>query len=197
MNVSLIEMVFAIALSGVILASAIIPTTQVMIAYQDAELDGQIMLMQSAAAVRAQQVANAVWRDPNAPDGHATLQSATAGQLQVGDWQLRAANGRLEQQRQATGWKTIAEPVQSFAFAYLLTSGVWTAAPAAGELGSVIVVRCGWNDSRSGLSYGATAVVPDRCFSAGVLSLERPSTGTAYRRADYERHSTLTLGTWP
>jgi hypothetical protein len=183
--------------SGLILASAIIPTTQVMVAYQDAELNGQTMLAQTAATVRAEQLIGAVWRDPNAPDGHATLQAATASQLQVGDWQLRASGNRLEQQRSAGGWTPLAQPVQGFSFQYLLDDGTWTAAPAAGQFADVIVIRFTWTDADSGLPYGGLVVTPDCSFAAGGIDLETPSIGTPYRRADYTRTMTLSLGTWP
>jgi len=197
MNVSLIEMVLAIALSGLILASAILPTTQVMVAYQDAELEGRTMLAQTAAAVRAEQLVGAIWRDPNAPDGHATLQAALASQLQVGAWQLRASGNRLEQQRSTGGWAPIAQPVQGFSFQYLLDSGTWTAAPAAGELADVIAIRFAWSDPDSGLPYGGLVVTPDCSFAAGTISLETPSVSNPYRRTDYTRTMTLSLGRWP
>lgn len=197
MNVSLIEMVLAIALSGLILASAILPTMQVMVAYQDAELNGQTMLAQSAAAVRAEQLAGAVWRDPNAPDGHATLQTASASLLQVGDWQLRTSGDQVQQRRSTGSWAPVAEPVQGFTFQYLLDDGTWTAAPAAGQLADVIAIRFSWSDSDSGLPYGGLVVTPDCTFAAGTISLETPSVSNPYRRTDYTQTMRLSLGTWP
>ena len=129
MNASLLEMVLAIALSGLIFASALIPTTQSMVAYQEAELDLQSMTAQTLALARAEQLAGAIWRDPNAPPDGAGLSAAAADQMQVGTWGLRQNGGHLEQQRQAAGWAVLAPAVQNFSFQYLLRSGVWTAAP--------------------------------------------------------------------
>jgi hypothetical protein len=190
-------MVLAIALSGLILAAALLPLTQIMVAYQDAELDGQTMQAQRAAVTRAEQIGNSIWRDPNAPAGHAGLQTAIVTQLQVGDWQFRGSGTRIEQQRLAEGWATIAQPVQSFGFQYVLSDGTCTAAPDAGELAEVIAVKVGWSDSASGLQYAGTSIPPDSSFMAGLVELDRPGTGTPYHRSDYERHVTLTLGSWP
>ena len=197
MSASLLEMVLAIALSALIVASALLPLTQVVVQYQEAELDSQTMQAQGAAAVRAAQIANAIWRDPNAPASLADLQTASATQLQVGDWRIRVDGTRVEQQHESEGWATIAEPVQDFSFQYVLNTGTSTAAPTADELAGVIAVKVGWSDVTSGLQYGGTLVPPDCAFTGGVVTLSAPSTGKAYKRADYEQHVTLTLGTWP
>ncbi len=198
MNVSLIEMVLAIALSGLILASAIIPTTQVIVTYQEAELDGQTMLAQSAAALRAATLVNSIWRDPNAPDGHAALETAKDDSLRVGDWRLRAKSGRLEQRGEPGDWATLATPVSAFSLQYLLGSGTWTSAPHDDDDDGdyVIAIRFNWNDPDSGLAYGGVLVSPDCAFAAGLVNLPTPSTANPYRRADYTRSTTLSLGSW-
>jgi hypothetical protein len=194
MNASLLEMVLAIALSGLIFASALIPTTQSMVAYQEAELDLQSMTAQTLALARAEQLAGAIWRDPNAPPDGAGLSAAAADQMQVGTWGLRQNGGHLEQQRQAAGWAVLAPAVQNFSFQYLLRSGVWTAAPAPADRANVLAIRYGWTDPASGLPYAGGFVAPDHAFAAGLISLQRPGLSTPYHRADYARQMTLTRG---
>jgi hypothetical protein len=196
MNVSLIEMVLAIALSGLILASAILPTTQVIVTYQEAELDGQTMMAQSAAALRAATLVNSIWRDPNAPAGYAALQAANPNAFRVGDWQWRASGGRVEQRGQSGGWAVLATPVDAVSLQYLLGDGTWTSAPGGSRLSDVIAIRFNWTDPDCSLAYGGIRVPPDRSFAAGVVSLPTPSTTNPYRRADYTRSTTLPLGTW-
>jgi hypothetical protein len=197
MNVSLIEMVLAIALSGLILASAILPTTQVMVTYQQAEWDWQTMLAHAAAALRVEQLLDAIWRDPNAPGGHAALGAAQAHQIQVGNWELRANGTQLQQQRQSGGWAQLVAPAQAFAFRYLLGSGEWKASVGTSKLGDVVAARFDWTDPDSGLPYGGVWVLPDHSFSAGLISVYPTSTAPPYYRSDYEQTMTLSLGTWP
>jgi hypothetical protein len=197
MSASLLEMVLAIVLSGLIFASALIPTTQSLAAYEEAQLGLQNMTAQTLALTRAEQLVGAIWRDPNAPPDGANLQAAVADRLQVGTWELRQSGGRVEQQRQAAGWSPLATPVQSFSFQYLLRTGVWTAAPASGDLAKVLAVRYGWTDPTGGLPYGGLLVAPDHAFAAGLIALAAPDHSTTYHRADYARQITLTLGAWP
>lgn len=197
MNASLLEVVLAIFLSGVIFASALIPTTQSMVAYQEAELNQQSMTAQMLALARVEQLAGAIWRDPNAPPDGAALTVAAASQLQVGTWEFRQSSSVLQQQRQAAGWSGLAGPVQNFSFQYLLRTGVWTATPAPADLANVLAVRCGWTDPAGGRPYGGVLVAPDHAFAAGLVSLAVPSHTTPYHRADYALQITLTLGSWP
>jgi hypothetical protein len=196
MNASLIEMVLAIALTGLILASAVMPTVQTVVANQEAELDWQTMMTHSAAAIRAEQVAGMIWRDPNAPDGYFPLRAARVDQLQVGNWQLRADGTAIEQQAPSGSWTPIAGDVQGFGLQYLLNSGAWTSSPNAVELDKVIAIRFNWSQANHGLRYGGLLAVADREYSAGPLSLRTLGAGPAYRRSDYARHTTLSLGTW-
>lgn len=197
MNASLLEMVLAIALSGLIFASALIPTTQSMVAYQEAELDLQSTTAQMLALARAEQLTSAIWRDPNAPPDGAGLSAAAADEMQVGTWGFRQNGGRLEQQPQFAGWSALTGPVQNFSLQYLLRTGVWTAAPAPADRANVLAIRYGWIDPASGLPFAGEFVTPDHAFAAGLISLQRPSLSTPYRRADYARQMTLTLGNWP
>ena len=196
MTASLVEMVMAIVLTGLIFASAIIPTVQTLVAYQDAELDLQKGTVQTTAAVRAEQVAADIWRDADPPDSGAPLQVAGAGRLEVGDWELREEKGRVEQRWRAGVWTPIAEPVLSFSFQYLLNDGTWVTTVPKAKLDAVLAVRFGWSDPDSGMPSSGLIVAPDRAFSAGLLELSMPDTSAKYRRKDYEREITLSLGSW-
>ena len=88
---SLLEMVLAIALTGLIFASAIIPTTQIVADYQKAEVDLQARTRHAMAGLRFEQVAGTTWRDPNGPAGTAALHTAQRSQLQFGRADLQLA----------------------------------------------------------------------------------------------------------
>lgn len=189
-------MVMAIAICGLIFASAIIPTTQVIATYQATQTAAQAATAQTMAAVRPEQVGSSIWRDADPPTGHDALASALETQLQVGNWTLRQADTSFEQQWQAAGWTPLADPVETFAFGYLLTDGSWTASVSAGDLDDVIALKFAWNDADSGSAFFGMAVLPDRAFSAGQLELALPDTSDPYDRSDYEQTITLSLGSW-
>ncbi len=190
-------MVIAIAVAGIIFASAIIPTTQIMTAYQEAELDLRNMTTQCLAAVRIEQLVGSIWRDPNAPPGGLPLQAAAADRLQVGSWELRCNQGSIEQRHSGGTWTPVAGPVQSFGLQYLLADGSWTGTPPADQLSRIVAIRFAWVDPASGTPYGGQVVAPDHAFSAGLIQLSPPITTIPYRRADYEREISLPLGSWP
>jgi len=196
MRASLLEMVLAICIAGLIFASAIIPTTQTAVAYQRAESAVRDSVWQVTAVVRAEQIAASIWRDAEPPAGHETLQTAAPAQLKIGDWELREDSGRLQQKRASTAWQSIAEPVQSFSFGYLLNSGSWTSSVSAAQLDDVLAVRFTWSDVERGRPYGGLIVAPDRAFGGGLIELPQPDTSQAYEREDYERKITLSLGSW-
>jgi hypothetical protein len=196
MNASLVEMALAIGIAGLIFASAIVPTTQSAIAYQQAEAELRQATAQATAATRAEQVAGSIWRDADPPGGHATLERARAVRLQVGDWKLRENGGSLEQQSKSTAWAAIAEPVQNLSFKYLLNDGSWATSVNKAQLGDVLAVRYSWADPDSGRTYDGRVIAPDRAFSAGLLKLPQPDTAQPYQRKDYERTLTFSLGSW-
>ena len=196
MSASLVEMVLAIAIAGLILAAAIIPTTETVVAYQQAEAELRQATSQATAAVRAEQVAANIWRDADPPTDHATLQRAWAGWLQVGGWELRQEEDRFEQKRDPTAWTPIAEPVQALSFQYLLNDGSWTTSVAEAQLDEVLAVRFDWGDPVSGREYGGLVLAPDRAFSTGLIQLPPPDTSEPYDREDYEQTVTLSLGSW-
>ena len=196
MNASLLEMVLAIALSGLIFASALIPTTQSMLTYQEGAVDLQNRSAQMLTLARAEQLAGAIWRDPNAPPDTANLQAAAAARLQIGSWELRQSGGRMEQRYRSGRWSTLASPVQKFSYQYLLRTGVWTTAPPAAQRANVLAVRYSWTDPASRLQYSGTLVAPDHAFAAGVVNLPMPDLTGRYQRSNYARRITLRLGNW-
>jgi len=196
MSASLLEMVLAIAIAGLIFAAAIIPTTQTVVAYQEVQAQTRQATRQGTAVVRPEQIAAVIWRDADAPENHDDLLKAQSNQLTVGDWELRLANKSFEQNRKSAGWAPIAEPVDSFAFQYLLSSGTWTSSVAKGQLGNVLALRFDWNDSDNGRKYGGLVVMPDQAFSSGLIELPQPDTSKPYKRKDYERTVNLSLGSW-
>jgi hypothetical protein len=196
MQASLLEMVLAITIAGLIFAAAIIPTTQTMVAYQEAEANVRTATSQATATVRAEQVAASIWRDADPPQDHDTLSTAQSSRMEVGDWELRKTADCFQQKWASTGWSPIAEPVQSFAFQYLLNDGSWAASATASELEDVLAVRFDWSDPDTGRTYGGLIVTPDHAFAAGLIELPQPDTSEPYSREDYERTVTLSLGSW-
>jgi hypothetical protein len=194
---SLLEMVLAIALTGLIFASAIIPTTQIVADYQKAEVDLQARTRHAMAGLRFEQVAGTTWRDPNGPAGTAALQTAQRSQLQVGTSELREAGGALQQRIGGGSTATLVPSLTGFAYSYLLNNGTWAANPTAGQLGQIIALRASWTAPGSNTPFSTLVVAPDRRFGAGQLILPQPNTSQAYRRSNYVRNLTYTLGRWP
>lgn len=196
MNASLIEMVLAIVIAGIIFASAIIPTTQMALAYQEAEAEVRQATSQATASIRPQQLVASIWRDASPPANHDTLVRAQASRLTVGNWDLRGSGGSCEQKWSAGGWTPIATPVASLSFEYLLNDGTWAPSVGSSSLGDVLAVRFAWNDPDNGRKYGGLIVAPDRSSSAGLIQLLQPDTSSTYQRSDYERTITFSLGSW-
>jgi hypothetical protein len=197
MNVSIVEMVMAMVVFGIILASAVLPTVQVLVTYQEVDRCAQSLLAESAALVRAEQLLEAVWRDPNAPAGHGALLNAQAHQFQIGNWEWRGTGTQLQQQWQSGGWARLAEPVQTFAFEYLMNTGEWRTSVPSGSLAEIVAARFDWADPNSALSYGSQWVFPDYCFAAGLIGVHPVSFAPPYYRSDYERSAVFSLGMWP
>jgi hypothetical protein len=197
MGASLLEMVLAIALTGMIFAAALLPTSQSLVDYQKSELDLRNLSAHGMATVRFEQVAGGIWRDPNGPPGAATLQAASANQLQTSYWELTASAGTWRQRYQAGAAATLLPAVSAFTYQYLLNTGAWTASPTAAQRSSIVAIRCTWTDPVSGLPLGSLAVLPDHRFSAGLLVLPQPDMSQAYSRDNYRRNLAFALGAWP
>jgi hypothetical protein len=193
---SLLEMVLAIAIAGIIFAAAIIPTTQTIAAYQAGEAEVRQAALQNRACVRPEQVIEKVWRDAAPPDGYDALGRAQAAELTIGAWALRESGGRFEQNRDGAGWSPIAEPVENLAFSYLGRSGIWVNSVDAADFDNVLAVRFNWTDAAAGRAYRGLGVLPDRCFAGGRIDLSPPDTSKAYQRADYTRKFSISLGEW-
>jgi hypothetical protein len=197
MSASLLEMVLAIALAGLIFAAAIIPTSQTLVDYQKSEIDLRNLSAHGMATVRFEQVAGGIWRDPNGPPGGASLQAASATQLRTSFWDLSRSSGRWQQRYQGGTAATLLPAVSSFTYQYLLSTGAWITSPTASQRSKIVAVRCNWTDPVSGLPLSSLAVLPDHRFSAGLLVLPQPATTQPYSRDNYHRNHTFSLGAWP
>ena len=204
MTASLVEMVLAIAITGIIFVSAIVPTTQIMIAYQEAEAGVRGATAHAMAGVRVEQTAAAIWRDDDPPENHAKLAGLGNRLLEVGAWrlELRSRTDEIGQQHSggwASPWTPLTGSVQTRSGftgmnRFLLNDGSWGPSGAADD---VLAVQWGWADPGNGRQYGGLMVAPDRQFSAGLIELPQPETSVKYDRDDYERTMTLSLGSWP
>lgn len=196
MSASLLEMVLAIAIAGLIFAGAIIPTTNLAVAYQRGEALVRQATAESLAAVRVEQIFSTLWRDPQPPGGHGPLQAASRSRMRIGDWQVGRARDRLEQRRQGVPSGVIAEPVANVSFQYLLTDGSWVSQVRSARRDDVLALRFSWTDRATGRRYQGAALAPDRAFSGNLIELPEPDTGTPYRREDYMRTAHFSLESW-
>lgn len=195
MSVSLLEMVAAIAIAGVIFAGALIPVTQTVLAYQEAEADGQQRDSQYLATQRVRQLTASVWRTGDPPPGHAALTDAGARVLGVGTCELRQAKKQLQQNDTAAGDGILAAPVESFALSYQLADGQVTTGVDAGDFDQITAIHYKWKDD--GVIYGGVAWPTDRALSGWMLTLPEPeSAAVSYRRADHKQTINLTVKPW-
>jgi hypothetical protein len=186
-------MVLAIALTGIVCLSAIVPTTQAIATYQAGETHQRQAAAHELAAVRIEQLANSVWRDPNGPAGGARLQFARGTQFEAGGCGVRLAGTRLETLSNGT-WAQLAPAAGTLVFEYLGPDGLWTSTPSS--LGNVVALRASWVDTAGSRPRFVTIVFPDCAFTAGRLKVQPPSAGGAYDRASYQRALNLPLGSW-
>lgn len=196
MSSSLLEMVLAIALSGLILGSAIMPTISVMSDYERLQLDLRTTTAHALAAVRAEQIAGAIWRDPEPPAGLAPLGSAATNRLVVGDWTFTANSGRIEQACGNGPGAALTEAAAAFAGQYLRNDGTWTVNVPPGQLAGVVALRLGWREPDSNTPFSAVVVPLDTAFGAATLSLAAPQSSEPYNRAACERTVAFTIGSW-
>lgn len=193
---SLLEMVLAITIAGIIFAGAIIPTTQTIAEYQECQADLARATRQELARVRPEQIIERTWRDLAPPVGYGALSRAYAAELTVAQRGLRASGEQVEQNEAGGDWTPIAAPVRNFSFGYLGKDGVWANAVASENLDDVVAVRFSWSDAESGRTYIGFALPPDRCHSGGRIELSSPDTPQPYQREDYTRKFSISLGEW-
>jgi hypothetical protein len=196
MNSSLLEMVLAIALSGLILASAVIPTTQALMKYEAAQLDLRNMEAHALVLTRAEQLTGAIWRDANGPTGTGALAVGETGAWSVGWWAMRVNGDRLEQRFQSGTWGLLASPVQSVSAQFMLDTGVWTSNPPSDSVGEIIAMRFGWTAADSKQPHGGAYVTPDHALNHRLLWLAAPDHSKPYQRSDYACQIKLTVGAW-
>jgi len=197
MSASLVEMVLAISIAGLIFAAALVPMTSAVVTYQETEAQARASDAHAIAAVRAEQIAAGIWRDADPPGACGDLAAAAQNELTVGDWSFRQNAGDVQQSWQGGAGATLANSASSFSFEYLLTNGTWVTAAGGEELDEVVAARVAWTDAEKGVRVAGGAVPGDRCFSAGLLELPEPDTSEPYQRSDYERAWALSLGRWP
>jgi hypothetical protein len=197
MGTSLIELVLAMMIAGLIIAAAILPMTQAAVAYQETELAVRTATAQAMATVRLSQVAESIWRDDDAPPGLDIVRRARPSELTVGDWSVRQHSGWLEQSLGNRGWARIAGPVSDVTFVYLLSDGSQASSVASSRLDDIVAIRYSWRDAETGRRRVGRIVAPDGQFAGGVIALPQPDLSGTYRRDDFERRVSVSLGSWP
>jgi hypothetical protein len=192
---SLVEMVLAITLSGLLLAGAIAPVMSVMVAYQRTQPAANNGLLSDTAALRAATVAGSVWRDANAPAGLGNITVIGGSALTVGNWALTVNGGRLQQAWQGGTAAPLTTPIDQVSFQYQLDDGAWTSSVA--DTARVRALRLSWRDPNSLTTLRTTALTLDRALDAGALVVDQPTSGGTYNRSTYTRNVALTIGNWP
>lgn len=197
MSASLVEMIAAIAIAGLIFAGALLPVTDTVHRYQVSETDLQQTTTQHLAALRVRQVAASIWRTGDPPGVHDVLKRATPTRLATTRWELRAGKDRLWQVYRGRKPAAIAQPVRKFALRYLLDTGQWIKTPRSSQLARIVAVRYGWIGPESTAVYVGVAVPGDRAFAGREVRLPKPKAGgKPYRRSDYERTIDLDVKEW-
>jgi hypothetical protein len=198
MSGSLVEMVLAIAIAGIVFACAIVPTTNVVMTYQRDEGDLRLSTVQSMAALRVEQVGSSLWRDKSPPDGHAMLKAADGKQLSVGEQGIRLSKEQLQQRQAGGAWALLAEPVDEFAFTYQLSNGKWVSKVDAADSDDLIAIQYDWTDPQTSQTYGGTLATTDRmCWAEPIQLPEAVLDPPKYDRSEYQETIELPLGSWP
>lgn len=195
---NLVEMVMAIAITGLVVTGMITTTAQTLVNYQEADADLRTRIAHESAGLRARQIANAIWRDAEPPTDHGGLNSAKVGELGVGDWVFRDSTNVLKQRWNAGPYAALTGTVQGFTFQYLLSDGTWLSQPLnPTQRNDVLALKFSWTDPGSGQTFGGWTVTPDRQFAQGSIGLPAPDTSGIYNRSDYEQTFSFSLGSWP
>ena len=197
MSASLIEMVMAIALAGLIFAGAVVPVTHAMLAYQESEADVQGKNAQHLAALRVEQVVASIWRQDDPPAEHGLLTKGDRNRLRVGSWDVREKGDHLLQTYRGGAPALLTQPAERLAFSYLLDDGTWAKGVKKGQFGGVVALRYWWTDSGSGATYRGLVLPTDAAFDGRLIELPKSeSASDTYRWSDHERDIVLDVKQW-
>jgi hypothetical protein len=201
-------MILAISLAGIICAGALIPVTQVVVAYQESEADLQCFTTQNLGGLRIAQLTGSLWREADPPKGYGTLNKAASTGLSIGSWELYASGEQLLQSdvggmtKQATkatkalnAGAVVAEPVHKLAFTYLLDDGTSVNALKKTQFDQLVGLRYHWRDP-DGQTYVGLAVPTDCTFAGRTLALTSTKPPKIYRRSNYEQQIQLSVKPW-
>ena len=198
MSSSLMEMVVAISILGLVMTGLVVTTAKTVITYQAADAQVEASTRHAMAALRDAQIVGRTWRDADPPAGYGDLTTAEATEIRVGEWRLRASSGDLEQLRDGSTYAPLAENVAGLEFSYRVGGGAWIAQTLdADQLAALVAVKSRWTDAATGRVFGGITVLPDRQFSTGTIVLPSPDTSGTYSRSNHEQQVTMSLGSWP
>lgn len=197
MSASLVELVVAIALAGILLSGALIPVTQTVHDYQVASAAVERSSEHALAGVRFEQVATAVWRFDDPPGDFGALTRAYSTSFAAGAWALDERDGMVRQARDGEAAAPLATDAKSFALSYRVEGGGWVSSVSAADFDALRAVRFTWSDAASGALYFGVCTPADAAFAGQQLGFPAAGTVSAtYQRADHERSVALTVGVW-
>ena len=198
MSSSLTEMVVAISILGLVMTGLVVTTAKTIITYQAADAQVEASTGHAMATVRGERIVGRTWRDADPPAGHGDLTQAKATEIRVGQWRLRTSSNVLEQLREGSPYKPLAQDVSGFEFSYRVGGGAWISQTLnADQRAALVAVKSRWSDAATGRVFGGITVLPDRQFATGAIVLPSPDTSGTYSRSNHERQMTLSLGSWP
>jgi len=174
MSTSLIEFVMALILSGVVFASAVIPTSSLLARQETLQQEARARARHQDASAQVQRVLTRIWRPEDAPTGYEPLTAATSQQVQVGTWTCSFAADGLQLTRNDGTPATLVGPLSEASFSYRLTDGDWAGSVSSDQFDQIVAIRYAWTDPDTSWAYGNLAVPTDRMF--GDLTLKLPET---------------------
>ena len=194
MSASLLEMVMAISIAGLIFAGAILPVTETVRAYQESEASRQDSNAQYLAALRIHRITSSIWRDSDAPSDYGLLKQATSSRLGVGVWEIAGKKQKLMQARGGKKPVVLAQPVEKFALSYGLDDGSWVSIVKAGQFDRVVALRYQWSNGQS--IYSGVAVPTDKLFAGRSITVPKAKKAEVYLPADHKKKRSFDVKPW-
>ena len=194
MSASLLEMVMAISIAGLIFAGAILPVTETVRAYQESEASRQDSNAQHLAALRVHRITSSIWRDSDAPNDYGQLIKATSSQLGVGVWEITEKKQKLMQARGGKKPVVLAQPVKKFMLSYCLDDGSWVSTIKAGQYDRVVALRYQWSNGQS--IYSGVAVPTDKLFTGRSITVPEAKNGQVYRPVEHKKKHSFDVKPW-